>query len=628
MRYTARSANTQPMRRIHQNLNEMKILIVASDKGNKFAPFIEEQIAALQQEGVQIIRYGVTGKGITGYLSELPALRRLIRAERPDIVHAHFGLSGLLANLQRLVPVVTTYHGSDINVPKILRFSRIAMRLSAFNIFVSKRNVMLAYPKSFPKGKDLYEPVLNPSINQPTPNPSNEPTPNPSKNQPILNPSLKGRTSNTTELSPFPSGEGRGEACSFASVWGAHTADSSQYELLKENAKANRKNPTEAESAMWDMLKGNNIGYHFRRQHIILDYIVDFICLEKGLVIELDGGYHKDPQQKEYDELRTTHLQRLGYTELRFTNEEFLCTPDTVIQKIKDTLEALPSITSLPFREGSGVGSLPSLQGRAGDRLSRRAEDRLSRRAGDKHSSSVGDRLTSLPFREESEVGLKYALLPCGVNIPKPWSELQDQKVEQLTLNQWVQSVLSEDVKNVLFAGAFDNAVKDPELAKAAVEIAQAQIEDNKIKEDINNQQHRQLESTTLRANQHPCAIHEIRLIELKGYTREQVNALMYNCDALLLTSKTEGSPQVIKEAMACGCPIVSVDVGDVAERVSGVKGCYVVPSREPKDIAEAILQAIAYEGRTNGRDRIIEMGLSNEQVAKQLLRIYEQLLV
>jgi glycosyltransferase involved in cell wall biosynthesis len=222
----------------------------------------------------------------------------------------------------------------------------------------------------------------------------------------------------------------------------------------------------------------------------------------------------------------------------------------------------------------------------------------------------------------------RSTLLPCGVNIPKPWSEVKDQKVEQLTLNQWVQSVLSKDVKNVLFAGAFDNAVKDPELAKAAVEIAQAQIEDNKIKENSNNQQHRQLESTTLRANQHPCAIHEIRLVELKGYTREQVNALMYNCEVLLMTSRTEGSPQVIKEAMACGCPIVSVDVGDVAERTSGVEGCYIVRTREPKDIAEALLKAVAFEGKTTGREKIIEMGLSNEQVAEQLLHIYEQLLV
>ena len=210
---------------------------------------------------------------------------------------------------------------------------------------------VVASPKSSPKGKDFYEPTPNPF------------------SQPILNPSLKGRTLDTTEQSPFPSGEGRGEA-NFAQVWGAHTADSTQYDLLKENAVNNRKNPTEAESVLWDMLKGNKLGAHFRRQHIILDYIVDFICLDKGLIIELDGGYHDDPRQKEYDEARTAHLHRLGYTELRFKNEELLCNPDAVIQKIKDTLKSLPSINSLPFREGLGVGStLPSPQGRAGDRL-------------------------------------------------------------------------------------------------------------------------------------------------------------------------------------------------------------------------------------------------------------------
>ena len=148
---------------------------------------------------------------------------------------------------------------------------------------------------------------------------------------------------------PRPLPKGKGDR--FASVWGAHTADSTQYNLLKENAQENRKNPTEAEAVLWDMLKGNNIGLHFRRQHIILDYIVDFICLEKGLVIELDGGYHNDPEQEEYDKQRTDHLTKLGYTELRFTNEEFLTNPDAVIERIK-------SVTS----------SLPSFQGRVGVR--------------------------------------------------------------------------------------------------------------------------------------------------------------------------------------------------------------------------------------------------------------------
>ena len=184
-----------------------------------------------------------------------------------------------------------------------------------------------ASPKSSPEGKDFYEPTSNSS--------------------------LKGREYN-----------------SFARVFGAHTADSMQYDLLKKNAIENRKNPTEAESVLWDILKANKLGAHFRRQHIILDYIVDFICLDKGLIIELDGGYHNDPQQKEYDEARTAHLQHLGYTELRFKNEELLCDPESVIKKITDTLETLPSISSLPFREGLGVGSaLSSLQGRDGERL-------------------------------------------------------------------------------------------------------------------------------------------------------------------------------------------------------------------------------------------------------------------
>ena len=122
----------------------MKVLIIASDKGGHFVPFIEEQIVALQSCGIQVLRFGITGKGILGYLRCLPALKRAIKQYRPDLIHAHYGLSGLLANLQRRVPVVTTYHGSDINKPNILRFSKIAMCLSVHNIFVSQRNVTLA----------------------------------------------------------------------------------------------------------------------------------------------------------------------------------------------------------------------------------------------------------------------------------------------------------------------------------------------------------------------------------------------------------------------------------------------------------------------------------------------------
>lgn len=177
--------------------------------------------------------------------------------------------------------------------------------------------------------------------------------------KPTSGSSLKGREGETARCQSISS---------FAKVWGVHTADSSQYNLLKENAQKNRRNLTEAESVLWDLLKGNNIGMHFRRQHIILDYIVDFVCIEKGLVIELDGGYHNSKEQKHYDENRTAHLNHLGYTELRFTNEELLHNPDEVIDKILSTASSLPSIregvgrkSSPPCREGLGEGILRAI---------------------------------------------------------------------------------------------------------------------------------------------------------------------------------------------------------------------------------------------------------------------------
>ena len=331
----------------------MKILIVGNNKPGHFAPFVEEQARALQMQGCDVVFFGVQGKGIWGYLRCLPALKHAIKQHQPDLIHAHYGLSGLLANLQRRVPVVTTYHGSDINKPNILRFSKIAMRLSAYNIFVSKRNIAIAI-----------------------------------------------------------------------------------------------------------------------------------------------------------------------------------------------------------------------------------------RRKGDKAKRRLG----------------KYELLPCGVNLTD----------DQLTSRAEARKALGivDDAKIVLFAGAFNNAVKDPALAQEAIDQCAKFTNGLRVFNDLKD-----LNDSAL------------TLVELRGYTRAQVNQLMCAANCLLMTSKTEGSPQVIKEAMACGCPIVSVDVGDVAERVSGVEGCYVVPSREPKDIAQALLKAIAYEGKTNGREKIIEMGLSNEQVAKRLVEIYERLL-
>lgn len=137
--------------------------------------------------------------------------------------------------------------------------------------------------------------------------------------------------------SPQPSPKGKG-----VDDLGVHTADPRLYGVLKEFAEENRKNPTEVECVLWNTLKAKGVGLKFRRQHIIEDFIVDFFCNEKKLTIELDGGYHRVPEQMKKDEERTARLQELGYTELRFTNEQVLCDIDNVIKEIIQAAQSLP----------------------------------------------------------------------------------------------------------------------------------------------------------------------------------------------------------------------------------------------------------------------------------------------
>lgn len=303
----------------------MRVLVVASYNKGYFAPFILEQAKSIEKVGIVADFFGLEGHGIRGYLKALPLLRKKIAEFKPDIIHAHYGLSGLLANLQRSIPVITTYHGSDINEGSVLRFSKLAMKLSAFNIFVSQKNV------------------------------------------------------------------------------------------------------------------------------------------------------------------------------------------------------------------------------------------------------------------DKAGICKKFALIPCGVNINN--FEIQDKSSAREKLGWDINS------EKVLFAGAFDNAVKNSKLAIDAVSKLQ-----------------------------------DVELVEMKGYTREQVAILMYASDAFLMTSFTEGSPQVVKEAMACGCPIVSVDVGDVAEVTKGVSGCYIA-ERNADDIAQKLELAMSFDGKTNGRERIIKLGLTNELVADKIIEIYKSVL-
>lgn len=125
----------------------MRILIVCSGTTNKISPFVFEQAESLRKIGVEIDYFLIDKLGFVGYLSKRRSLLGKIKNYNPDLVHAHYGLSGLLANLQRLVPVITTYHGSDINDTFPFLFSKIALILSSRNIFVSKKLAFKAKAK-------------------------------------------------------------------------------------------------------------------------------------------------------------------------------------------------------------------------------------------------------------------------------------------------------------------------------------------------------------------------------------------------------------------------------------------------------------------------------------------------
>lgn len=302
----------------------MKVLIVCSGNANYTSPFVLDQTNALKKKSVQIEFFLIKGKGLSGYIKNYKLLLNKIKEISPDLIHAHYGLSGLLCVLQRKVPVVTTFHGSDVNVRKNRLFSKIADLFSAKTIFVTK---------------DL----------------------------------------------------------------------------------ANKLN------------KRNSI------------------------------------------------------------------------------------------------------------------------------------------------------IIPCGVDLDVFYPISKREARGKMNL--------LEDKRYVLFSSFFDNSVKNYPLAKAAVE-------------KINNL--------------------DIELIELKEYNREEVALLMNAVDLVLLTSFTEGSPQFIKEAMACNCPIVSTDVGDVKKVVENTKGCF-IGEYDAQDIKNKIVLALNFNKKTTGRNDINYF--DNQIIATKIINIYQSVL-
>src|ERR1035437_8785211 len=129
------------------------------------------------------------------------------------------------------------------------------------------------------------------------------------------------------EFPPSPSQPSQREGDMRENKPGYMTADPMLYDLLKSFSKENRRTPTEAENVLWTYLSGKKVGnYKFRRQHIIGQYIADFVCLDKKVIIEVDGLIHQLPENKSSDEERTYWFNQNGFEVLRFTNDEVIRT--------------------------------------------------------------------------------------------------------------------------------------------------------------------------------------------------------------------------------------------------------------------------------------------------------------
>jgi len=185
----------------------------------------------------------------------------------------------------------------------------------------------------------------------------------------------------------------------------------------------------------------------------------------------------------------------------------------------------------------------------------------------------------------KTQLGRKDAhIIPCGVDLDLFVPMARKEARQRLELPQ--------DRKLVLFAG-----IVRPEKRVDVIEAAVALLQQGDP---------------------------GVQLVLATGQPHEVMPLYMNACDVLALASDYEGSPVVIKEAMACNLPIVSVDVGDVAQVIGGTEGCYIC-ERDPADMAQKIRLALARGKRTNGRCAI--QSLSSEKTVDSILHIYEELL-
>ncbi len=165
----------------------------------------------------------------------------------------------------------------------------------------------------------------------------------------IPNPSPPAEKGAAPELSPSETFSGSPSETDFPSENntssknfrpGYMTANVAYYDTLKAFSRENRKNQTVAEEILWQRLRNNLTGFKIRRQHVIEGFITDFVCISKGVVIEVDGDYHLKLPQIDYDAARTQFLNDAGFEVIRFTNDEVTANPEKVVKTITEKLQA------------------------------------------------------------------------------------------------------------------------------------------------------------------------------------------------------------------------------------------------------------------------------------------------
>ena len=191
----------------------------------------------------------------------------------------------------------------------------------------------------------------------------------------------------------------------------------------------------------------------------------------------------------------------------------------------------------------------------------------------------------------KERVGMDYAnVVPNGVNMER-FSE--KPKVESQKILGW-----DTTKKHVLFPARQEDTRKNWPLAEAAVKRLNERMKVERM--------------------------NEIELHQMNGVPNDKT-PIMYNAaDAVVLPSFYEGSANAVKEAMACNAPIVTTDMGDCRERIEGLEGCYVAKTYEVEEFAELLGKALAFGGKTKGRERLLADGIADYQIAQRLIKIYE----